>query len=54
MNEYFGPIDSLVKEIMGNIRFLDKLVTKTRVISGIVGIVGTVGLLIAIVLLLKK
>jgi hypothetical protein len=50
MNEYSDPIDSLVKEIMGNIRFLDNLLTNTKVISEIVGIGG---LLIAIILLLK-
>ncbi|MGA2505678.1 MAG: hypothetical protein ABSG01_16470 [Anaerolineales bacterium] len=50
MDENFNPFDSLVKEIMGNIRFLDSLLSKAVICSGIVGMVC---LAVAIVLLLK-
>jgi hypothetical protein len=53
MDENFKPLDSLVNEIMGNAGFLDRLLTKTRVIWGIVGIIGIGGLLVVIALLLK-
>jgi hypothetical protein len=53
MNETYDPIDSFVKDVMGNIRFLDNLLSKTKVLYGIVGLVGTVGLLVAIALFLK-
>ena len=53
MDGNFDPIDSLVKEIMGNARFLDNLLTKTNVFFGIVGTIATVGLLVAIALFLK-
>jgi hypothetical protein len=43
------PLDSLVKEIMGNIRFLDSLLTKTNIIIGAVGIVSVIGVMIAII-----
>ncbi len=53
MNEYFSPIDSLVSEIRGNIKFLDNLLSKTNVLLGIVGIVGTAGVIVAVALLIK-
>lgn len=48
MSENYDPIDSLVSEVKGNMGFLNKMLFPMISI-----IVGTVGLLIAIVLLLK-
>jgi hypothetical protein len=48
MSENYDPIDSLVSELKRNTRFLDKLLFPK--ISLIIGIVGV---LIAVVLLLK-
>jgi hypothetical protein len=53
MNEYFGPIDSYVRELKGNIKFLEKILTNNGVLFGIVGLVGSVGLLVAIALFFK-
>jgi hypothetical protein len=49
VDENFNPFDSLVKEIMGNIRYLDSLLTKTRIILGTVGIVLVIGGLFVVV-----
>ncbi len=48
MSENYDPIDSLVTEVKGNMGFLNKMLFPRISI-----IVGTVGLLIAIALLLK-
>jgi hypothetical protein len=48
MSENYDPIDSLVSEVKGNMGFLNKMLFPRISI-----IVGTVGLLIAIALLLK-
>jgi hypothetical protein len=48
MSANYDPIDSLVSEVKGNMGFLNKMLFPRISI-----IVGTVGLLIAIVLLLK-
>jgi hypothetical protein len=48
MAEYFDPIDSLVSELKRNTGFLDRLL-----FPKISLIIGTVGVLIALVLLLK-
>jgi hypothetical protein len=53
MDGNLDPLDSLVKEILGNIRFLDSCLTKTGVYLGIVGIFRSVGLLVVIALFLK-
>jgi hypothetical protein len=53
MNEYFGPLDSFVKELKGNIRFLDKMFINNGLFSGIIGIIGSIGLLVAIALYFK-
>ena len=49
MDGKIDPLDSLVKEIMGNARFLDSLLTKTNIIIGVAGIVAVIGGIIAIV-----
>jgi hypothetical protein len=51
MKGVFDTIDSLVKGGLEDIRLLDGFYTRIRIIIGIIGIGG---LLIAIVLLLKK
>ncbi len=38
----FEPIDSNVKEIIGNVRFLDNLFSRTSLILGTVGVIGVV------------
>lgn len=48
MSENYDPIDSLVSEVKGNMGFLNKMLFPRISI-----IVGTVGLLIAIALLIK-
>jgi hypothetical protein len=49
MDENFNPFDSLVKEIMGNARYLDSLLTTTNIIVGAVGTVVVIGVMFAIV-----
>jgi hypothetical protein len=49
MDENFNPFDPLVKEIMGNARYLDSLLTRTRIILGAVGFVVMIGVMIAVV-----
>jgi hypothetical protein len=51
MEGNLDEIDSRVNEEIETMRFLDNLFSKTRIIIGIVGIVG---LLITVVFLLKK
>jgi hypothetical protein len=53
MNEYFSPLDSFVRELKGNIRFLDNMLTNTGGFSRIIGIIGSVGLLVAMALYFK-
>lgn len=53
MNEYFGPIDSFVNELKGNIRFLNKILINEGKFSRIIGIIGSIGLLVAIALYIK-
>ena len=36
----FNPVDSLVKEVMGSIRFLGNLLIMALIFLGVVGIVG--------------
>lgn len=48
MSENYDPIDSLVSEVKGNMGFLNKMLFPRISI-----IVGTVGLLVAIALLIK-
>jgi hypothetical protein len=48
MSENYDPIDSLVTEVKGNMGFLNRMLFPRISI-----IVGTVGLLIAIALLIK-
>jgi hypothetical protein len=49
MDENFNPFDSLVKEIMGNVRYLDSLLTTTRIIFGVVMIILVIGGLFVVV-----
>jgi|WetSurMetagenome_2_1015567.scaffolds.fasta_scaffold43841_2 hypothetical protein len=53
MGGVFDPIDSLVKEILGTTRFLDNILTRTRVISGRLGTAVKVVLLLGIILFLQ-
>ena len=53
MDAGFNPIDSLVSEIKGNIKFLDSLLSGTAVIFGVFGVIGRVGLLLIMALFLK-
>jgi hypothetical protein len=53
VNEYFGPIDSFVNELKGNIRFLNKILINEGIFSRIIGIIGSIGLLVAIALYIK-
>jgi hypothetical protein len=53
MDGNIDPLDSYVKELLGNIKFLDNLFTRTRVLWGIAGIIGLGGLLVAIALIIK-
>ena len=40
MNIDFNPVDSLIKEVVGNIRFLGNLLIMTILFLGVAGIVG--------------
>jgi hypothetical protein len=53
MGGVFDPIDSLVKEIMGTTRFLDKWVTRTGVILWMARTFVKVALLIGVLLFLQ-
>jgi hypothetical protein len=46
----FDPIDSQVQSLMGNVRFLDVLISRARLILGTAGVIG---LLVLVVLILK-
>jgi hypothetical protein len=49
MDGHFDPNDPFVKEIIGNIRFLERMLTTTNIILGVVGLVVAVGIIFAIV-----
>jgi hypothetical protein len=51
MNAFYDPVDSLVKELKGNVVFLNKLLFPR--IGLLVGAVGMVGVLIAVALVVK-
>jgi hypothetical protein len=40
MNIDFNPVDSLIKEVVGNIRFLGNFLIVTFILLGAAGIVG--------------
>lgn len=49
MDGNFNPVDSFVKELMGNIRFLEKMLNTTNIILGVLGLVVVIGVVVAVV-----
>lgn len=45
----YDPIDSFVKDIKGNVGFIDKIFNKTNLLIGTVGIIGVLTIVVLFV-----